>query len=273
VSGAAVASGAPANRHVALALPQRGPHIAAAVQRLPFVVRWARGARDLANVAALRARCYGRHVPAMHARLIEPERQDLQTDARLLLAEDRRSGQAIGTLRIEHNCGRALTVEASVGLPPALRGAHVVEAARLCIERGSPVQVRLALFKALYCHCQAERVDWIVVAARHPLTRMYKALMFDDLLPQTDDIPMRHAAGLPHRLLGLNVATAPADWHAAAHPLDGFMVQTLHPDIHVGGGIGEPLEVRRPAVPMPGSPVALAARRPIRGVPSSAGLP
>jgi hypothetical protein len=213
-------------------------------QRLPFSVRWAHGRRDLEAIVALRSRCYGRHVPAMRSRLSQPETQDLESDTRLLLVQDHDSGRVIGTLRVEQNTLRALTIEASVALPRRLQSARVAEAARLCIDHGAPTVARLALFKALYLHCLAREVDWIVVAARHPLTRLYKALLFTDLLPCDGDIPMRHIAGLPHRLLGLAVADAAPAWLACGHTLLNFMVHTVHPEID----IDEPCPAAPPAL-------------------------
>ncbi len=203
------------------------------VERLPFTVGIAT-ARDLHDVAKLRAQAYGRHLPGLGARLQEPEPADYEAGCQVFIARSKFDGDVLGTLRTHANVHRPLPLEASLELPQRLRGSLMVETTRLSILGGQGASlVRNALFKALHRYCFDQGVDWMLAAGRHPVDRIYDSLLFKDVMESRAYYPMAHAAGVPHRVMQLSPRDAKAIWEANAHPLYDFMVETDHPDINL----------------------------------------
>ncbi len=201
-------------------------------QRLPFTIRIARSERQLAGAVQIRHAAYARHVPALAERLSEPEPMDRDAGAAVLLAESRLDGTPLGTMRIETNRGRPLAIEQSVALPAWLRRHTLAEATRLGVCTGHiGHMVKVMLFKAFYRFCRETGIEWMVIGARSPLDRQYEALLFRDVFPGRGFVPLAHAAGLPHRILGFELETAEARWQKARHPLYGLFCRTEHPDI------------------------------------------
>lgn len=205
-------------------------------ERLPFSVRIVRDEEDLDKAVSIRHAAYERHIPAVAALLEKPEATDFEPGSVVLLAESKLDGSPLGTMRIQTNRYRPLALQQSVELPNWLHGTSQAEATRLgVIGNRMGRLVKTALFKAYYQYCVLEEIEWMVIAARSPLDRQYEALLFQDVLPGGEFIPMRHAGNIPHRVLAFNVELAERNWSAAGHPLYGFVFDTSHPDIDLSG--------------------------------------
>jgi hypothetical protein len=202
-------------------------------ERLPFTIRIVTSAGDIARAALFRSVAYGRHLPELAARLAEPDPCDLDGSAVVLLAEAKHDGATVGTARIQTNRRRQLDLERSVELPAPYRGSALAEPTRLGVIK-DPIgpTVKIGLFKALYMYSLAQRLDWVVLAARAPLDRQYEAIGFTDVFSDRGYIAMAHAGGVPHRVLALRVASAEA-MIAAAHPMATTLFLTHHPDISI----------------------------------------
>lgn len=208
---------------------------AAAEERLPFTVRTVMNETQLRKAVDIRHRAYGRHVPALGEQLRVPEPGDTERGCVVLLAESKLDGEPLGTLRIQTNRYRALTLEGSVDLPGWLAESSLAEATRLAVSEARIGRVvKTMLFKAFYLYCIRNDIDWMVIGARAPLDRMYEALLFRDLFPEQGYVPLKHAGNLPHRILALELDTADARWRAARHPMYDLFVNTRHPDIDIG---------------------------------------
>jgi hypothetical protein len=206
------------------------------VERLPFTIRVVSESEQLAKAVALRYRAYGRHVPQFAELLRLPEPNDAAEGCAVLLAESKLDGEALGTLRIQTNRFRPLALESSVTLPDYLQGRSLAEATRLGITEGRAGRVvKAMLFKAFYLYCVDAGIDWLVIGARRPLDRMYEALLFSELFPGEEMVPLKHAGNMPHRILGFEIETAEARWLAARHPMYDQFVNTRHPDIDLSG--------------------------------------
>jgi len=216
-----------------------------AIERLPFTVRAVDSEEQLHKAVSIRHRAYGRHVPSLAELLRAPEPNDLDPGCLVLLAESKLDGEPLGTLRIQTNRLRPLSIEASVPLPAWLADCSLAEATRLGVtgERAGRV-VKTMLFKALYLYCVEAGIDWMVIGARAPLDRMYESLLFSELFPGAAPVPLKHAGDIPHRVLAFEIATAEERWRAARHPLYDLFVNTRHPDIDIGTGMSG---YRRPA--------------------------
>lgn len=218
---------------------------------LDFSVRIANPATDLADLATLRAEAYGHHLPGLAQTMALPDAADTAPGTTVLLCRDKASGRAIGSARIQRNHPRALPIESSLSLPPALAALPRAEITRLAIAPGASSLVRPMLVKACYLAAVASQVRLLVIGARSPaLVRIYRGLGFTDALEDTGPVPLAHAGNLPHHVLAFDVVGAERRWHAARHALYSFMVETWHPDLQL---LAEPAPAAVPA------PLAIAA--------------
>lgn len=220
----------------ASALPPSTPNVAAertiTEERLPFTVRIVRNDAQLKKAVEIRHSAYDRHIPAVAALLESAEAADYEPGSVVLIAESKLDGSPVGTMRIQTNRFRTLALEQSITLPEWLHGQSLAEATRLGVA-GNRVGrlVKIALFKAYYEYCVLSEIEWMVIAARSPLDRQYAALLFQDVTPGGEFVPMRHAGNIPHRVLAFNIERSRAVWQAAKHPLYDFVINTRHPDI------------------------------------------
>ncbi len=222
-------------------MEQASPQARMAEERLPFTVRIVRSNADLHKAVAIRQAAFARHVPELAEKLQAPEADDRADGSVVLLAESRLDGSPIGTMRIQTNRFKGLVIEQSVELPAHLRGSSMAQATRLGNDgsRMGPL-VKTVLFKAYYMYCMETGVEWMVISARPPLDRAYKALLFEDLYPG-ELIPMRHSNNMPHRVLALNVQSAEPSWGKVSHKLYDFMFRTHHPDVDLSDSDASPL--------------------------------
>ena len=207
-----------------------------AVERLPFTIRIAKSEADIRKAVAIRYTAYGRHIPELADILRDPEDCDFDPTTTVFLAESKFDGLPIGSMRIQSNLGRKLSVEHSVALPSWLDGQLMVEATRLGVtnpDRGS--LVKTLLFKAVLAYCRNTGVDRIVITSRQPLVKMYEGFTFKDLLPELGYIPMAHVGNLPHRVMAIEVPGVEIKWQKTSHPLHQLFFATQHPDIDIDG--------------------------------------
>lgn len=217
-------------------------------ERLPFTVRLVQNDGDLDKAIRIRYAAYARHLPELGEKLREPEAMDHDSDVAILLAESKLDRSPLGTARIQTNAFRPLCVEQSVALPAYMQGCKLAEVTRLGVENGRIGRlVRVALVKASFLYCERHDVSWAIAAGRAPIDQQYAQLMFEDLYPETGFISLRHAGGIPHRVMAFDIATGHARWSAAKHPLLGFFSYTNHPDISVERNFVGTMPIRLPA--------------------------
>jgi hypothetical protein len=205
-------------------------------ESLPFTVRVVSNAADLEKAVRIRHAAYMRHVPGFAQSLTMPEQTDSDQGTVVLLAESKFDASPIGTMRIQTNEAKPLSLEESLPLPPAMATQRLAEATRLGVtqERVGRM-VTTALFKAYYQYCVRQRIDWMVITARSPVDRHYDRLLFKDVYPEIGYIPFKHVGNLPHRVMSLQVSAVHDLWENASHPLFNFFFGTFHEDIDVAG--------------------------------------
>jgi hypothetical protein len=203
-----------------------------AEEALPFTLKIVRTQAELNQAVLIRQAAYDRHLPDFAKSLIKPEAADFEKGTVVLLAESKEDGSPVGTMRIQTNAYKPLCLEQSIDLPEWLKVLPMAEATRLGVTNqvGGRL-VTTALFKAFYMYCQQIGVEWMVIAGRAPVDRMYQRMLFDDVFPGKGFIPLAHACNLPHRVMSFNVKTAFERWSAVNHPLLNFAALTHHPDI------------------------------------------
>jgi hypothetical protein len=203
-----------------------------AEESLPFTLKIVRTQAELNQAVLIRQAAYDRHLPDFAKSLIKPEAADFEKGTVVLLAESKEDGSPVGTMRIQTNAYKPLCLEQSINLPSWLKELPMAEATRLGVTNqvGGRL-VTTALFKAFYMYCQQIGVEWMVIAGRAPVDRMYQRMLFDDVVPGQGFVPLAHANNLPHRVMSFNVKTAFEKWSAVNHPLLNFAALTHHPDI------------------------------------------
>lgn len=215
---------------------------------LPFTVRLVRDDEALSKAVEIRHAAYSRHLPDFAETLRTAENADLEDGCVVLLAESKLDGSPLGTMRIQTNQFKPLCLEQSVELPDWLRTMRLAEATRLGVtnEKGGRL-VTTVLFKAYYMYCLQAGIEWMVIAGRAPVDRMYQRLLFSDVFPGLGYIPLAHAGNLPHRIMSFNIPTAQDRWAQANHPLLGFMCNIHHPDISLDAPVApQPLPLTFP---------------------------
>lgn len=204
-------------------------------ERLPFTIKRVRTEQDLMKAVKIRHAAYARHLPEFARSLAEPEACDFDTDSVVLLAESKLDGSPIGSARIQTNFHQPLHVEESVALPLWLMTRRLAEVTRLGIDEGRIGRlVKVALIKACFEYCEQNKVEWAVVTGRTPIDRQYEQLLFSDVFPNRELIPLRHVGNMPHRVMAFEIETGEERWAAAQHPLLGFFKHTHHADIDLG---------------------------------------
>ena len=212
---------------------------------LPFTIRLATAEADVEKAVRVRHAAYARHVPLMAEKLRAPEATDFEDGVAVLLAESKLDGAPLGTMRIQTNRFKPLSIEQSIDLPEWLQGRPLAEATRLGVEQGpTGTVVKTLLFKAFYQYCIKQNIDYMVIAARSPLDRQYDRLMFSDIYPDRGFIPMRHGGNIPHRALSLEVRMVESNWARESHPLFDLFFGTRHPDLTLRrtGVMQQPIE-------------------------------
>ena len=199
---------------------------------LPFTVRLVTAEADVQKAVRVRHSAYARHLPLMAEKLRLPEATDFEDGVAVLLAESKVDGSPLGTMRIQTNRFKPLSIEQSIDLPDWLQDRPLAEATRLGVEQGRMgTFVKTVLFKAFYRYCTDIGIDYMVIAARSPLDRQYDQLLFSDIYPERGFIPMRHGGNIPHRALSFEVSSAEQRWNEAGHSLFNFIFRTRHPDL------------------------------------------
>jgi hypothetical protein len=203
-------------------------------ESLPFTIRVVSNVGDLEKAVRIRHAAYMRHVPGFAQTLATAESSDSEPGVVVLLAESKFDGSPVGTMRIQTNEFKPLSLENSLLLPAEMSSQRLAEATRLGVtqERVGRM-VTTALFKAFYLYCVKQRIDSMVITARSPVDRHYDRLLFKDVYPEMGYIPFKHVGNLPHRVMSLQVGLVNEIWEDAQHPLFNFFFRTFHDDINV----------------------------------------
>jgi hypothetical protein len=223
--------------------------LAKPIERLPFTVKRVHTADDMRKAVQIRHAAYSRHVPEFAQTLREPELSDYADSTIVLLAESKLDGSPLGSMRVQTNQRRQLSVEESIALPAHLQGRRLAELSRLGIDGGRIGRlVKIALFKGCFEYCEENQIDYLVLTGRAPVDRSYEQLLCVDVFEDKKQVPLRHVGNIPHRIMSFDIATGQERWEAANHPLLNFFRHTRHPDIDIGKKIA-PRLIRAQSLP------------------------
>ncbi len=214
-------------------------------ESLSFSLRPAETHEDLLRACSVRSQAYGHKFPEYRESMARPDDVDASPWTAVFLCEDKTTGDAVGTMRIQSTTRGAakLDIERYVTPPPELELYGRAEITRLASIVGADPFVRLALWKASYLFCMAVQARWLIMGVRKPsLLRAYEQMGARDIFADRHTVPLGHAGNLPHRVLALDIGSCDQKWRESNHPMLHFMVGTVHPDIAV-----VPLVHRQPA--------------------------
>ncbi|UUX97153.1 N-acyl amino acid synthase FeeM domain-containing protein [Aquabacterium sp. J223] len=218
-----------------LARPYRRPYSVPALRQdtLPFVVRLAESRDDILKAVHLRAQAYGRHLPEVGQLLMQPEADDWRDDVLLLIAESKLDRSVLGSIRLHPNWLHPLRIQGEFEMPAHLRGRRLLELMRLTVRNGLAGKLVMgALAKASFEICAWAGIDAMLVAGRFPVSAMYEAMQFDDLLHGAT-VPLSYAAGVPHGIYALPIAEVETRLRKVGHWLYPFIAHTEHRDIQL----------------------------------------
>lgn len=221
---------------------------------LPFKVKLVCDELQLLRVQALRQMAYGRHLPGQAEAFGSADAQDRTPGTVIFYAEDKESGELVGSVRAQSNRHAPLQIEGSIELPPSHQGRQLAEITRLCVRPGYEHQVRLALLKALYLYCIAMQIGGVVAGSRRSLLRTYLSLGFTDLFGDERMCPLQHAGGLPHRVLFRDMLQTDAPVRSWRPQDYDFVYRDFHPDIEVFDSLGAAVSFGLSGRAAPGRP-------------------
>ena len=202
-------------------------------ERLPFRVRVVTDSQDLGKAVEIRSSAYSRHVPAVGEMLREAEADDYRSDVLSIFAERKADGRALGSVRLQPNLNKPLRIEGETRLPAKYQGRRLIEFMRLGVENGIPGQlVTAALVKAGFEICHAAGFEFILAAGRRPVSTLYHAMAFDDVL-EGGTVALSYANHLPHGIFSIPVDQVDRRLPARNPGLYSFMARTHHPDIDI----------------------------------------
>lgn len=207
-------------------------------QPLPFRVRIAKSAEDIQRVCRHRGDAYARHQPDLVQRLSlrEPEADDLRDDVVLVMAESHEDGSILGSLRLITNINTPLRFEREFELPERFRNRSLMEAGRMVTQNGVHGRMVVpALIKVTSEVSHRCGADFVMLIARAPLDRMYKAWQFEDLYNGAK-VTTSAQPGVPVTLFFMDIAQVDHRLRAANCPIYHFMAETHHPDIDLDYG-------------------------------------
>lgn len=203
-------------------------------QELPFTLRLARTEDDVERVARQRAQAYGKHQPDLVERLSLslPESEDLRDDAVILMAESRQDGSVVGSLRLTTNINTPLRFEKEFSLDARFQNRPMLEAGRMTAAGGVAGRMVVpALIKVTFEICYRTGIDYLLLIARSPIDRMYKAMQFQDMFGRK--VVTSAQPGVPVTLFFMDILQVDTRFQAHNVAVYPFMAETEHPDIDI----------------------------------------
>jgi hypothetical protein len=239
-------------------------------EKLSFTLRPAESHADLLRACSVRAQAYGRKNPAYRETMAVPDEIDASPWTAVFLCEDKLTGEAIGTTRVQSTTrgDATLEIEKYVEPPAEILRFGRAEISRLSAVHGADPFVRLALWKAAYLYCLAIQVRWLVIGVRKPaLLRAYERMGARDVFEDQRLVTLGHGGNLPYRILALDISSCEQRFREEGNPLYGFMFGTVHRDISVVPSVNRDVaeEVRLHVVERAGEVVERVGAHPLLG--------
>ncbi len=203
---------------------------------LSFTLRPVETHHDLLRACDVRAQAYGRKNPGYLETMALPDTIDASPWTAVFLCEDKATGEAIGTMRVQSTTrgSSQLEIEKYIQTPPELTMFGRAEITRLAAVHGADPFVRLALWKAAYLYCMAIQARWLLMGVRKPaLLKAYEKMGATDVFEDKRSVNLGYGGNLPHRILALHIGSCEQRFREENNPLYPFMFGVVHQDIAV----------------------------------------
>ena len=205
-------------------------------ESLSFRLRPVETHQDLLTACDVRAQAYGRKYPEYGHSMATPDDVDASPWTAVFLCEDKITGEAVGTMRVQSTTrgNSKLEIEKYIQPTPELELFGRAEITRLAAVHGADPFVRLGLWKAAYLYCMATQARWLMMAVRKPsLLRAYERMGATDIFDDRRTVRIGYGGNLPHRILALDIGACERRFREENNPLFHFMFGAVHQDISV----------------------------------------
>jgi hypothetical protein len=200
----------------------------------PYTIRIVRKPDQLQSAIDVRYQAYSEKLQALASKVRQPGPLDFEHGPVVLLAENRLTGEPVGTLRL--NTGPSfLDLLRDMALPANIVKERTAFVSRMAVT--GPVQerqlVRNLMQKAVFQLCIAKQLNRILLLAVEPRERLFYRCGFSDVFPDGES---RHPAfldGFPIKALYADTYSMERLWRGEKHPLYEFLFRTFHPEIEV----------------------------------------
>ena len=200
----------------------------------PYSIRIVRTSAQLQAAVEVRYQAYSEKLQALASKVSQPGPLDFAHEPIVLLAENRLTGEAIGTMRL--NTGPSiLDMLDDINLPDNIMGERVAFVSRMAVV-GTVAErqlVRNLMQKAVFQLCIAKQLNRILLLAVEPRERLFYRCGFSDVF---EDGKARYPAFLdkfPVKALYADTYAMERHWKEQKHPLYDFLFRTFHPEIEV----------------------------------------
>jgi len=199
-----------------------------------YVVRIVRTPDQLQSAINVRYQAYSEKLQALAASVRQPGPLDFAHGPVVLLAQNRLSGEAIGTLRL--NTGPSfLSMLKDIRLPVNIVKERTAFVSRMAVT--GPVQerqvVRNLMQKAVFQLCIAKQLNRILLLAVEPRERLFYRCGFSDVFEDGESRHPEFLDGFPVKALYADTYSMERLWREERHPLYDFLFRTFHPEIEV----------------------------------------
>jgi hypothetical protein len=225
---------------------------AAFLEKLDFRIKLLRNDQRLEDAIRVRHDVFNRHHADVEGGELETfnqiERKDIQAGCVLLVAESKLDNSILGSVRIETNTNRPLSIEHEVPLPESIRGRHLAILSRMSVVGGlSGKNVFFALSKAIYLYCLAKQINSALLCCPvDSLSRMYSRFGWTHLYGVSERYKLNENPKLTFSIL---------HWHiellrGVLKEISGkrahdFLFEKFHPDIEIFSSVSSVHDVRR----------------------------
>jgi hypothetical protein len=209
------------------------PCSSTSIVALPVRVRVAQTAEDMSALCLLREEAYSKHRYSSTLKSNLGYLNDADRAACLLIAEDKATGEVLGTIRLTFSLhSKAPLLE---NMPVQEVGSDsFVYPDRFAVKKHAHAKVvSLALLKSVLLFAQVCEADWILGSALKPLVPKYAMVGLRALVAPSAHFYAKDLHEHPYLAMGERVRDIPATVRRDTPPIAVFLYDQTHPDLVV----------------------------------------
>jgi hypothetical protein len=215
------------------------------IEEFPFIVVISRDESTSARLLATRERAFNRHSHPFKNTI--GFKKSLKFDPGLMFsAVSKSSGECLGSVKIESNFEERFYFEKEVSTPDLKDRVGSICLSRLNVTEGQiSLQVRLALWKAVYLYAHAMESQYVYGFVDGPRQRLYRSFGFGAAIEGDPELILECHENLPMKLVRSELNSFQATLLRASPKVEQFFFQTRHPDIRIFSSVGSLAQKRR----------------------------